>query len=160
VRSWYRRCRPCCRSRRRRSSNGRKKQVFAVNGKNIKSGAIAVAKLKPIEIGETNWTFTQVTKGLGEGEFVITTPEAEGLKDGAKWRLSKLKCGVRNRKTPDPEPYQHHDHPFPHQQNYRMGRSTSARCAMLPSPCRRASLSPSWGRRVRQINADEHDRMS
>ena len=64
-----------------------KKQVFVVNGKNIKSGAIAVAKLKPIEIGETNWTFTQVTKGLGEGEFVITTPEAEGLKDGAKVRV-------------------------------------------------------------------------
>jgi RND family efflux transporter MFP subunit len=61
-----------------------KKQVFAVNGKNIKPGAKVVAKLKPIEIGETNWSFTQVTKGLNEGEFVITTPEVEELKDGAK----------------------------------------------------------------------------
>lgn len=60
-----------------------KKQVFVVNGKNIKPGARVGARLKPIEIGETNWSFTQVTKGLNEGEFVITTPEVEGLKDGA-----------------------------------------------------------------------------
>jgi RND family efflux transporter MFP subunit len=64
-----------------------KKQVFTAMGSSIKSGEKAVAKLKPVEIGETNWTFTQVTKGLTAGEFVITTPEVDGLKDGAKVRV-------------------------------------------------------------------------
>ncbi len=64
-----------------------KKQVFVAIGSTIRSGEKAVAKLKPVEIGETNWSFTQVTKGLVAGEFVITTPEAEGLKDGAKVRI-------------------------------------------------------------------------
>lgn len=66
-----------------------KKQVFVANGKNINAGAQVVTKLQPIEIGETNWSFTQVTKGLTEGEFVITTPEVEGLKDGAKVRIEQ-----------------------------------------------------------------------
>ncbi len=64
-----------------------KKQVFTATGSPVKSGGKAVAKLKPVEIGETNWSFTQVTKGLSEGEFVITTPEADGLKDGAKVKI-------------------------------------------------------------------------
>ena len=66
-----------------------KKQVFVANGKNIKPGAQVLAKLKTIEIGETNWSYTQVTKGLNEGEFVITTPEVEGLKDGAKVQVEQ-----------------------------------------------------------------------
>jgi HlyD family secretion protein len=64
-----------------------KKQVYTVSGSSIKPGAKAVAKLKPVEIGETNWSFTQITKGLSAGEFVITTPEVEGLKDGAKVKV-------------------------------------------------------------------------
>ncbi len=64
-----------------------KKRVFVASGKDIKSGARAVARLTPIEIGETNWSFTQVIKGLKEGEFVITTPEVEGLKDGATVKI-------------------------------------------------------------------------
>ena len=64
-----------------------KKQVYAMQGSNISHGSQAVAKLKPIEIGETNWSFTQVTKGLSAGDFIITTPEAEGLKDGVKVRV-------------------------------------------------------------------------
>jgi RND family efflux transporter MFP subunit len=64
-----------------------KKQIYVVNGNALKSGSTAAAKLKPVEIGETNWSFTQITKGLSAGEFVITTPEAEGLKDGAKVRI-------------------------------------------------------------------------
>jgi HlyD family secretion protein len=64
-----------------------KKQVYEAIGKNIGPGSMAVARLKPVEIGETNWSFTQITKGLTEGEFVITTPEADGLKDGAKVRI-------------------------------------------------------------------------
>ncbi|MCK9419524.1 MAG: efflux RND transporter periplasmic adaptor subunit [Nitrospirae bacterium] len=66
-----------------------KKQVFTATGSAIKAGEKAVAKLKPVEIGETNWSFTQVTKGLVAGEFVITTPEAEGLKDGAKVKIEQ-----------------------------------------------------------------------
>jgi RND family efflux transporter MFP subunit len=66
-----------------------KKQVFVVNGKKIRPGVTAIASLKPIKIGETNWSFTQITKGLNEGEFVITTPEVDGLKDGAKVKIEQ-----------------------------------------------------------------------
>jgi RND family efflux transporter MFP subunit len=66
-----------------------KKQVYVVNGINVKPGAKATAKLKPVEIGETNWSFTQVTKGLTAGEFILTTPEAEGLKDGATVKIEQ-----------------------------------------------------------------------
>jgi HlyD family secretion protein len=61
-----------------------KKQVYIVEGSALSSGSKAAARLKPVEIGETNWSFTQVTKGLSSGDFVVTTPEAEGLKDGVK----------------------------------------------------------------------------
>jgi len=61
-----------------------KKQIYIVSGNALKPGLKAVAKLKPVELGETNWSFTQITKGLSPGEFVITTPEATGLTDGAK----------------------------------------------------------------------------
>jgi len=61
-----------------------KKQVYVATGSALKSGAKATAKLKPVEIGITNWSYTEVTKGLASGEFVITTPEATGLKDEAK----------------------------------------------------------------------------
>jgi hypothetical protein len=64
-----------------------KKQVFIATGSPVKTGEKAVAKLKPVEIGETNWSYTQVTKGLTAGEFVITTPEVDGLKDGAKVKV-------------------------------------------------------------------------
>jgi RND family efflux transporter MFP subunit len=66
-----------------------KKQVFVATGGTVKAGGKAVAKLTPVELGETNWSFTQVTKGLAKGEFVITTPEAEGLKDGVKVRIEE-----------------------------------------------------------------------
>lgn len=66
-----------------------KKQAFVAEGGGIRPGARAIAKLKPVEIGETNWSFTQITKGLTQDEFVITTPEATGLKDGAKVRIEE-----------------------------------------------------------------------
>lgn len=68
-----------------------KKQVFWVQGKSIREGATAVARLRPIETGETNWSFTEITKGLSKGEYVITTPEAEGLKDGVKVKIEESK---------------------------------------------------------------------
>ena len=61
-----------------------KKQAFVAVGNELKPGAKATAKLKPVEIGVTNWSYTEITKGLTAGEFVITTPEATGLIDGAK----------------------------------------------------------------------------
>jgi len=61
-----------------------KKQAFIAVGVELKHGAKAVANMKPVEIGITNWSYTEVTKGLSAGEFVITTPEATGLTDGAK----------------------------------------------------------------------------
>ncbi len=61
-----------------------KKQVFRLTGSALKPGATAVAKLVSIDLGETNWVSTQVTKGLSPGDFVITTPEATGLNDGVK----------------------------------------------------------------------------
>ncbi len=66
-----------------------KKQVYAVGGSPLKSGDKAVAKLKPVEIGETNWSFTQITGGLKTGDYVITTPEATGLKDGVKVKIEE-----------------------------------------------------------------------
>ena len=64
-----------------------RKQVFIAEGKSLKPGAAAIARLRPVEVGETNWSFTEITKGLVVGEFVITTPEAEGLKNGVKVKV-------------------------------------------------------------------------
>ncbi len=64
-----------------------KKQVYAIDRGQIRPESTALTKLMPVEIGETNWSFTQITKGLKSGDYVITTPEAAGLKDGAKVRV-------------------------------------------------------------------------
>jgi HlyD family secretion protein len=64
-----------------------KKQVYMVEGKSVRPGTTARARLRPVEIGETNWSFTQITKGLSAGEYVITTPEAEGLTSGTKVKI-------------------------------------------------------------------------
>jgi HlyD family secretion protein len=61
-----------------------KKQAYVAIGKDLKPGAKAVTKLKAVEVGITNWSYTEITKGLSAGEFVITTPEVTGLKDDAK----------------------------------------------------------------------------
>jgi HlyD family secretion protein len=66
---------------------GGKKQVFVAEGGPLKPGDTTVARLRPIKVGETNWSFTQVAGGLKTGEWVITTPEASGLKDGAKIKI-------------------------------------------------------------------------
>jgi len=64
-----------------------KKQIYCAEGKNLKPGDEAVAKLKPVEIGETNWSFTQITGGISAGEYVITSPEAEGLASGVRVKI-------------------------------------------------------------------------
>ena len=66
-----------------------KKQVYVAEGKAVQPGDPAHAGLRPVEIGETNWSFTQIIKGLSAGEYVITTPEVEGLKNGVKVRVER-----------------------------------------------------------------------
>lgn len=66
-----------------------KKQVYVAAGSPVKPGKAARAKLRPVVTGETNWSFTEISGGLSAGEYVITTPEAEGLKDGGKVRVQQ-----------------------------------------------------------------------
>lgn len=66
-----------------------KKKVFVADGSSLKAGAKTEARLQTVETGETNWSFTQITGGLSPGIFVITTPEAEGLKDGAVVKIEQ-----------------------------------------------------------------------
>jgi len=61
-----------------------KKQVFLIEGKDLKSGRKASVRLQPVEVGESNWTNTEIKNGLKDGDYVVTTPEAEGLKDGVR----------------------------------------------------------------------------
>lgn len=66
-----------------------KNQVYVISGKDLSPGRTGRAVLRPVRTGETNWSFTQITGGLEPGEFVITTPEAEGLADGATVRIEE-----------------------------------------------------------------------
>lgn len=68
-----------------------KKQVYVAAGKGLRQGAKSKVRLQPVEIGESNWISTEIRKGLSAGEFVVTTPEAEGLKDGAKVKIEAEK---------------------------------------------------------------------
>jgi len=61
-----------------------KKQIYKVETSALKLGKSAIVRLQPIEIGETNWSFTQITGGLNAGDYVVTTPEVAELKDGVK----------------------------------------------------------------------------
>lgn len=47
----------------------------------------SVARLKEIEVGLSNWNYTEVRKGLTEGEKVVVTPDAPGLREGVKLRV-------------------------------------------------------------------------
>lgn len=64
-----------------------KKQVYLAEGSVLKAGSKSVARLQPVTIGENNWSFTEITGGLKKGDFVITTPEAAGLKHGVKVKI-------------------------------------------------------------------------
>ncbi len=66
-----------------------KKQVYVAEGSTLHPGDRAVARLRPVEIGENNWSFTQIVSGIKTGEYVITTPEATGLKDKAKVKIEE-----------------------------------------------------------------------
>lgn len=66
-----------------------KKQVYVAEGSPVKPGMTVTARLQPIETGETNWSYTEITGGLSAGQYVITTPEAEGLKDGGSVKIEQ-----------------------------------------------------------------------
>ena len=66
-----------------------KKQVYVAEGSPLKPGDKAVARLRAVEIGENNWSFTQIVGGMKPGEYVITTPEATGLKDKTKVNIEE-----------------------------------------------------------------------
>lgn len=70
-----------------------KKQVYVVSGSAVLPGKTYTANLRPVEIGETNWSYTEITGGLPQGAYVITTPEVEGLKDGSKVRIEQQEKG-------------------------------------------------------------------
>lgn len=66
-----------------------KKQIYAIEGSDLQAGKTYMANLRPVEIGETNWSYTELTGGLSAGMYVITTPEVEGLRDGSKVRIEQ-----------------------------------------------------------------------
>lgn len=45
------------------------------------------AKLRKVEIGLFNWNFTEIKKGLKEGDVVIFTPDAPGFKEGVRIKV-------------------------------------------------------------------------
>jgi HlyD family secretion protein len=64
-----------------------KKQVYIAEGTDLAPSATTRVRLQPVEIGESNWVSTEIRNGLKAGEFVVTTPEAEGLKDSVKVKV-------------------------------------------------------------------------
>jgi HlyD family secretion protein len=68
-----------------------KKQVYVAEGKGLVAGAVTGVRLRPVEAGESNWINTEISKGLTAGEFIVTTPEADGLKDGVKVKIEAEK---------------------------------------------------------------------
>ncbi len=66
-----------------------KKKIFIADGRDLKPGITTRARMLPVGVGETNWSFTQITDGLRSGEYIVTTPEAAGLKDEAKVRIEE-----------------------------------------------------------------------
>lgn len=69
---------------------GGKKQVYRLGGGKQATGATATAHLTPVEVGESNWAFSEIRSGLSAGDAVVTTPEAEGLRDGVRCRIEAI----------------------------------------------------------------------
>jgi multidrug resistance efflux pump len=47
------------------------------------------ANLKEVEIGLSNWNFTEVRKGLEEGEIIVENADAKGLKEGVGVKVER-----------------------------------------------------------------------
>lgn len=48
------------------------------------------ARLRQVQTGLFNWTYTEIVSGIKEGDEVIVNPDAQGLKDGARVRASGI----------------------------------------------------------------------
>jgi HlyD family secretion protein len=55
------------------------KYVYVGNG--------SKAVLRQIKTGQLNWSYTEVTEGLQEGDIVITNPDIPGLKDKTRIKV-------------------------------------------------------------------------
>lgn len=69
---------------------GGKKQVYVADGASAEPGAVVRVRLTPVDVGENNWVFSEVRGGLTAGDVIVTTPEAEGLKDGVRCLIQAL----------------------------------------------------------------------
>jgi hypothetical protein len=47
------------------------------------------ARLRQVDIGLYNWTLTEISDGVKEGEEVITNPDVKGLEDGVRIKVRK-----------------------------------------------------------------------
>ncbi|MBI5847396.1 MAG: efflux RND transporter periplasmic adaptor subunit [Nitrospirae bacterium] len=74
----------------------RKEQVLIIpsqaiveknNAKYVYLGNGNKAVFRQIKTGQFNWTYTEVTEGLQEGDIVITNPDIAGLKDNARIKV-------------------------------------------------------------------------
>ena len=56
-----------------------------IEGKRVLVLNVATGRLeaRPIERGVANWEFTEIRRGLTEGELVVTSVDREGVADGA-----------------------------------------------------------------------------
>ncbi len=59
------------------------KQVYLADAPALRPGIRSKVALRPVEVGESNWVLTEIRSGAGPGALVVTTPGAEGLRDGA-----------------------------------------------------------------------------
>jgi len=64
-----------------------KKQVYVLTPRTVVPNSTGIVVLTPVEVGESNWISTEIRKGLTPGDVIVTTPEAEGLKDGVKVKI-------------------------------------------------------------------------
>lgn len=51
------------------------------------------ARLQPVVIGESNWSYTEIQSGVQEGELVVLAPDTPGLKDGVRVKAVKAEMG-------------------------------------------------------------------
>lgn len=70
-----------------------KKQVYVADRKALQPGDRAAAVLRPVELGESNWIATEIKNGVSAGDMVVTTPETEGLRNGAAIQVEPDKAG-------------------------------------------------------------------
>ena len=50
---------------------------------------VQLQRLIPVETGQFNWNFIEITSGVKEGDTVIINPDATGLADGKRVREKK-----------------------------------------------------------------------